>query len=179
MTGKINVRRFSWLTLSIAVLLFAGCGRNAPRNPALIILPGARDIIRGHVFGTDQLSYRLNEAYPADSALRNIKDQLTRQGWKPLKEDYLNPGLPSSHTRGWTEFIDATRKPEQMVKQWLADWTNDKGDIVTYALRYRFPSSGSLQLNTLLITAIYDPAKSAQDRRSHALKEMKKEQEQP
>jgi hypothetical protein len=175
---KCNVRLSIWFILLFAVLLCAGCSQKSPSNPALILLPGARDVRQTKLEGTDQLNYTLKEAYPARAALKDIKTRLEKLGWKPLEDDYLNPGLPSSHSRGWTEFIDGIRQPNETVQQWLADWQNNKGDIVRYGLVYRSPFNGPQQMDTLQVMEIYVPAKLAKAQRESVLKDMRKNEKQ-
>jgi hypothetical protein len=171
---KHNARLSIWLILLFATLLWAGCSKDTPRNPALILLSGAKDIRQAQSKGTEQLGYTLKEAYPADAALKDIKARLEKAGWKPMKEAFLNPGSPSSHSRGWTDYVDATRQPNQNVKQWAAQWENDKGDVVEYFLVYRSPINEPQQLDSLQVMEVYLPAKVAEATRKFALKEMQK-----
>jgi len=57
--------------------------------------------------------------------------------WKPLMEDFLNPGISTSLVRGWTNYQDDVR--HQYVWQWQGQWESDKGEIATYALRSAKP----------------------------------------
>lgn len=90
------------------------------------------------------IHYALSEPYPAGGALHSISQRLEDAGWRPLPGDFLNPTIPSSHVRGWTDFDDDTASPPARVHQWLAHWRNTKGDVVMYSLRYASPS----RLNT-------------------------------
>lgn len=122
----------------------AACGPSAhqetPRHSdALIVCPGAQAVSWVRFEGTDQLGYQANVEYPADSIISCISKKLSESGWRPLKEDFWNPGLPSSHVRGWTQFTDATVHPEATVDQWASQWENATGDVVWYSLRYVYP----------------------------------------
>jgi hypothetical protein len=86
--------------------------------------------------GDGEVSYNLQEAYPAEAALRALNDWLSRMGWTPLKENLWNPGLPSSNVRGWGSHVDASANPAVFVYQWVGYWRNDRGDVVSYFLRY-------------------------------------------
>ncbi|HET6456484.1 MAG TPA: hypothetical protein VFI02_18930 [Armatimonadota bacterium] len=175
MMVKWRYSRLAILLLLVTAFLVAGYIFTRPSDPsALVLLPWATDVHAAKFKGTDQLQYKLTEAYPAKSALTHISEQLQSQGWKPLKEDYLNPGLPSSHVRGWTRFLDGTQQPEQEVRQWMADWTNARGDVVRYGLKYRWPLNGKEDLKTLSVTAIYIPADLARAGKQAVLKEMEK-----
>lgn len=163
------------IVLFVLVVLFGGCSRDVLTNPALVVLPGAIGVHAGRFRGTDQLQYKLAESYPAKPALSRISKELQSQGWKPLKEDYLNPGLPSSHVRGWTHFLDGSRQPVLEVRQWMADWTNARGDVLRYGLEYRWPEKGKEDLKTLYVTAIYTPGDLAEADKQAVLKAMKKQ----
>jgi hypothetical protein len=81
--------------------------------------------------GAIQLSYKLKKDYPASSVLKEISTQLEGAGWQPLKKDYLNPGLPSSYVKGWSDFEDATRPPTTIkVYQWRAVGKTNTGTLL-------------------------------------------------
>jgi hypothetical protein len=86
-----------------------------------------------------------------------IKERLRKLGWEPLKDDFLNPGLASSHSVGWQEFEDATITPPKHVHQWLAQWVNRDGDVTWYAFRYEYLRDGDPDLHTLTVMASYFP----------------------
>jgi hypothetical protein len=157
------------IILSMAVigyLLFGGCitshaeGEQVFSN-SLIAVSGARNIQYSKFRGTDQLSFEIEEDYPAKRTLWEISKNLEEKGWKPLSEDYLNPGRPSSHIRGWSDFIDATKSVEIKVHQWLAQWENRDGDIFWCTLSYSYSRGGSQNLKNLSVSEIYIPANLA------------------
>jgi len=140
------LRGMSRLTLAAAFLFSGlnGCARGAhqdtPRHAeALIVCPGAKQANWLKFEGSDQLSYQIEVEYPASSIVSCISTQLREKGWRPLQEDFWNPGLPSSHVRGWTQSVDATVHPEATVDAWVAQWENEAGDIVWYSLTYKYP----------------------------------------
>jgi hypothetical protein len=100
--------------------------------------------------GAIQLSYKLKKDYPASSVLKEISTQLEGAGWQPLKKDYLNPGLPSSYVKGWSDFEDATRPPTTIkVYQWKGSWQDKYGNIVTYIFIYEYPKNKKKKLSYL------------------------------
>jgi hypothetical protein len=148
----------------IFMCLFAACkDKEAPKiynhSSALIILNNAEkpfyDIRDG---GSIQLSYKIKEEYPATSVIKQLSAQLEANGWKLLKEDYLNPGLPSSHVKGWSDFEDATRPPTKIVHSWMGDWEDKYGNIVRYVFIYEYPKNKDKNLSVLQIHEIYTPA---------------------
>jgi len=114
--------------------------QDAPRHTdALVVCQGATETRWTTLEGTEQLSYQIEAEYPASSVVSCISKKLSETGWRPLQKDYWNPGLPSSHVRGWTQFADATVQPSATVDQWAGQWENKAGDIVWYFLRYKYP----------------------------------------
>jgi hypothetical protein len=104
--------------------------------------------------------------------LRTISTRLEQAGWQPLKEDWLNPGLPTSHVRGWVYFEDSTTQPSTSVRGWNGDWKNSAHDILTYMLEYRCPGnlcSSTRDLRDLRVIAIHIPADLAEQIRARFL----------
>ena len=171
----VALRQVSRWTLIAAILFsgFDGCSRSPHdksfRPEALIVCPGATKTKWLKFEGTDQLSYEIAVEYPADTILSCISTQLLVKGWHPLKEDFWNPGLLSSPVRGWTQFVDATVRPEATVDQWAAQWSNTSGDVVWYSLRYVYPPGDRQRL---AVNAGLIPAKIAK-KMSRALNRFK------
>jgi hypothetical protein len=156
------LRRMSRFTLAAAFLFSGlnGCSRvthevTSLHSDALVVCPGAKQTNWVKFEGTDQLSYQIEVEYPASSIVSCISAQLKEKGWRPLQEDYWNPGLPSSQVRGWTQFFNPTARPEATVDQWAAQWENAAGDVVWYSLRYVYPPGDRhrLAVNAGLIPA--------------------------
>jgi hypothetical protein len=127
-------------------------------SSALVVVSGATDVNFSKYHGTDQVAYKLRSDFPATGVIEEIKAEMAKQGWQPLKEDSLNPGIPSSMVSGWSEFSDATKHPIMTVHQWITDWNNNKGEIVRYSLRYQYPEGKDKDLKNLKVNAIYTPA---------------------
>lgn len=133
----------------------------AKHSDALIVVPGAIRPDYVNLSGDrQQLSYTIKLQYPARDVLSVLANQLTKRNWKPLKEDFLNPGLPTSNVRGWTFFEDGTEHPAAYVRQWMGDWANEAHDMVTYVLQYRSADTSTRDLRTLQVIAIYIPART-------------------
>jgi hypothetical protein len=151
--------------LAVSRLAQQGSQR-AERRDCLLVAPFATGVKYAEFYGRDQLTYTVQEAYPATDVLAFISDSLRKKHWKPLRYDLWNPKIPSSHVRGWTEFDEATGMLHQRVYQWMAQWENDKHDVVSYALQYSYPKQDANlepehHMRTLQVTAIYIPAKIA------------------
>jgi len=143
---------------------------------SLFTVPGAIDVRFSKLHGTDQLYYRLTAQYPAQEIIDKIKAKLYEEGWIPLEDSFLNPGMPTSHVRGWSNFEDATGERSKVVYCWWGDWTNDRGEIVTYILRYAYPKNKQPDLESLEVTAIYMSKEKVEEYMS-LMPHMKREQE--
>lgn len=130
-------------------------GNTARHTDALIVCPGAEGVNWEQFQDTHQLAYQVKVGYPADSMIACISKKLSENGWQPLKEDFWNPGLPSSQVRGWTHFTDVTVHPEAAVDAWVAQWQNQAGDVAWYYLQYRYPPQDRY---TLFVNAGFIPA---------------------
>jgi hypothetical protein len=125
----------------------------------LIVLDGATMVHRDPgAYGSYHVAYAVTVPHPATNVIQQVSSRLAALGWKPRKDDWLNPGLPSSHVRGWTDFGDRTRTPAQHVHQWKAQWQDQSGNIVDYSLNYTYPMSGPPNLNSLWVNASWYPA---------------------
>jgi hypothetical protein len=154
---------FFIILIFLAQIGFISCSNNLKyRNPSLLLYPNSDDLHYGVYGKIEQLSYTIQISYPAEPVIEWVKNELQSKGWKPLNESFLNPGLPSSITKGWESFIDGTINPNQTVHQWIADWSNDSGDIVTYGFRYSYPEKGEKNMSTLFVFGSYSPKKEAQ-----------------
>jgi len=143
------------------------CSQIANQNPsaysdALIVLSGAKNVHYQKLKGMDQIIYQLKEKYPASKAISEISTQLKSKDWQALKRDYLNPDIPSSHVRGWTDFIDGTKRPNERVHQWLAQWQDKQGNIVWYVFKYTYPINSKPNLSELKVFAGYVTASLAE-----------------
>jgi len=170
-----SIRTFAiWIfLLALMLLFFLACSRESHQDAkayskSLIALPGAEKVKYEKYGGMDQLSYELKMEYPANAAIQIISAELDKSGWTALMHDYLNPSIPSSHIRGWTDFIDGTKQPEQKVHRWIADWQSKSDDIVRYMLDYRYEEGKKEKLNKLIIVGIFIPASVAIEARERA-----------
>jgi hypothetical protein len=161
-------------TIVAGCLFLVGCTvsneeRGANFSDSLIVVSGAQKIQYTKFEGTDQLLFEIKVDYPAKTVLEEISEKLKSKGWQPLSEDYLNPGLPSSHVRGWTDFIDGTKSPRRKVYQWLAQWENKNGDILWCTLKYSYPLTAKPDLEDLTVSEAFWPAKLASEARKQAV----------
>jgi hypothetical protein len=135
--------RKGFVILPAVVLFGAACRSHAaepPRMqlpPSIVVPAGATDVHpETKPDGETGVTYTVREEFPADDVLRQIRAGLPAPEWRPLSDDWLNPGMRSSQERGWTNFSDLTKTPRSEVHQWLAQWQDSRGNVVVYALRY-------------------------------------------
>ena len=165
-----------FLRTAFCVLISNGVGwSQQPEGPvpcpeALIAIPFASNTTCRYALGKTQLVYRVEEGYPADDALKTIYTTLGQQGWKPLKRDFLNPSIPSSHMRGWTQFEDDTTTPHTTVHAWQTQWMNQRKDVVDSILEYRYPVGEAPDLHTLHVVALFIDANIAAESQGRAPK---------
>jgi len=131
-------RIVGWLLVAAAT---ASCRHNATGPvklpPELIVRKGATDVrMQKRTDGGVELSYRVLEQFPADSLLSELKAALPAERWRPLTENWLNPGTSSGDARGWTSFFDTTKTPPKLVHVWSGGWQDSQGNLVEYAVTY-------------------------------------------
>ena len=163
----------------IALLCISGCGGAEQKRPvnypdALILLPNATDVKYYELGGSLQITYKIKADYPAASVIEGISNKLKQDNWHILKEDFLNPGSPSSHVSGWSSYENATKSPTQIDHLWKADWENKSGDIVTYAFLYQYGKKENKDLNNLTVYGIFISAPLAKQSRAEIAELMKK-----
>jgi hypothetical protein len=125
----------------------------------LVPLKGASDVRNDKGWGDSlHVGYRLSAKYPAQDILNQISGRLEKLGWEPLKEDWLNPGTPSSHVNGWGEIMDDQSGSLLHVHQWIAQWKKGTGDVVIYSFSYSYPRGGKQDLQSLFVTGGWYPA---------------------
>ena len=137
MTVQLSTR-IAIVLVTLAVLGACRGVQDRRERPAELVVDdgatGLRHIERGN--GTHELTYQLREVCPAESVLTRIRAALPPDRWQALTADWLNPDNPSSHSRGWANFVDGRRQPNTFVFNWVGAWKNGSGNLVEYTLRY-------------------------------------------
>jgi hypothetical protein len=136
-------------------------GRQKLSDSLLVAPSGQKPNYLTYPDGREQLIYTIEIAYPAENLLSFLKTELQKRSWKPLPEDFFNPGMPSSIRRGWSFFEDHTQQPWTGVFVWSADWENSTRDITQYVLRYESPDNSTRDLKNLQVIALFIPANIA------------------
>ena len=149
------------VVVAVVLVVVTAYNRLQSKPSGFIVLRNAESVEYVTFLGTKQMRYEMDEPYPAKTALKSISDQLDRRGWKPLQNSYLQPDRPSSHVTGWDKFQDGRKTPWVHVRQWMAEWTNSKGDVLMYALRYEWPNDGPPNTSRARLNSVLIPAKAA------------------
>jgi hypothetical protein len=156
-------------TVSVIAIACQETGTPPAALPAVLVVPAGATDVRPEKKpdGEIGLTYMVREEFAADALLGQLRAALPPPEWQPLPNDWLNPDLASSHTRGWTDVDDAMRTPPAHVHQWLAQWQDSHGNVVWYALRYDSRlKSGAADLSRpddsrLSVTAVWVPERIA------------------
>jgi hypothetical protein len=98
-------------------------------DPAVIVLSNAKDV-RSFDIDDGQVSYRVEQPYPAEQAISEIHQRLNALGWHRRERDFLNPGGSSATAGKWGE----TQVEGRDVAVWAEQWENGGGDIVSYGV---------------------------------------------
>lgn len=164
--------RSRWLLPWAAAVLAAwpGCGRTetaslaqsaaaaADATPELIVVAGAKNVMRASRSGVGSLEYELDAEFPAAAPILDVVKRLQALGWTALKEDPINPGIPTSMVRSWTSYVDASRPARRREYRWTSEWQEAKGHRVTYAFRYESAEHPVEPLRHLFVAAGSYPA---------------------
>ncbi len=126
---------------------------------ALIVAPSASSVNYASRSGQTELTYTVQEPYPAEQTLRFIEDTLRSRNWKPLKND-VAANTRTSHESEWTSYENATCLATRTIHQWVSTWEDDGHNLVRYTLRYVEKSTDSQDENApaqLQVSAVYMP----------------------
>jgi len=124
----------------VALVVSTACKPHSASLPIELVIPGsATEVTSRAEEGAAAVGFTIHEAYPAEKFLSEARSVLGSRGWKPMETDWLNPSVRSSHVRGWASFKDRRERPAT-VHQWIGQWQNSAGDLVTYSLEYRSAS---------------------------------------
>jgi hypothetical protein len=105
--------------------------------------------------GIQDLTYLLDQPFPAESFVSALKGHLEAQGWEVPERDPLNPGLgPKYLDWNWAKWKG---EKDGNLRDWHCIWVNNRGELVKYVLRYERPSSAG-QWSKLKVSAVYWPA---------------------
>jgi hypothetical protein len=169
----LNLHRSAQIAILLVVTIYealAGCKRSEiskKHSESLLAAPSAiNPKYLAYPDGREQLTYLLDTDYPAEATISFISTELHKQRWEPLRDDFLNPGIPSSLVRGWMQYEDASQEPRASVWQWACDWEDAHHNITVYDLKYRYPMSGAHDppdAKMLHVVALYIPVQVAEN----------------
>ena len=162
------------IVIAAAGVILVVCSNTTDQNgnassDALIVVAGVQSPKYQQFNGAYRMNYELQADYPANEIIAYISKQLKAKGWKPLRQDYLNPGMLTSHAKGWTSFTDASTTPQRTIHLWQGDWVNESKATVRYRFTYEYSKEGKPDLRNLQVWAIYVPPQVAESLRESAL----------
>lgn len=134
-----------------------------PVAPALrplefVVPAGARNIREFAQAGASGVAYEAMLS-SAEGLINSMAIRAAAHGWRPLRESVLNPGIPSDYVRGWEDFEDISRRPAVRVRQWVAEWRNMKGDVLSYSLRSESSTPAPSLPSSIEVSALVTPAR--------------------
>jgi hypothetical protein len=135
--------------------------------PSLAAAAGASRVSYDRNRGADQVHYTLKAAYPAEGFVEALNSRLSREGWTPLKADFMNSDVPTAHVTGWKTMMDHRVQPAAKVHLWNGEWQNQAGDILVYVLTYRYPESGPANLSDMDVMGLHIPPEAAKKAQAH------------
>ncbi len=133
-----------------------------------LIVPSKAEHVKYYrgAYGSVSSAYIVHEPYPAKETLGQIRDRLSKLGWKELKEDWLNPVMSSSHVTGWSEFEECESIPPSFYWQWTGQWVDKHGAVIEYTLRYGPLKNRNGKRDTLVVSCIWYGAAEAEKKRT-------------
>ena len=156
-------RLVAGIVVVVSPALF-GCHRaqsvesGKPAAAELLILAGVTDVKQQSNQGVGSVSYEMQAPFPAAAQIAEILTHMSGLGWVPLKEDSLNPGIPTSIVRGWTSFIDASKPKRVRRWGWSGEWRSKRGDITSYRFAYEAPETATEPLSHVRVSGSLVPA---------------------
>lgn len=161
MYRRILIHRSFLVVSMLTMLLFtngtATSSKNTNYSDSLITVNGAQNIRFVEYEGTQQLTYSVKEKFPALDFVANLYCDLKSRGWIPMEENFLNPGMTTSHVSGWGGYEDRYAKPPKKVQTWQAQWESERGDVVCYSLKFLFSSNEKDIIADMEVFAVFVP----------------------
>ena len=140
------------VALSLGLLILGAGNTRVSKEclpSSLVIADDARSVSYAQV---SQATYFVDEAYPAEGLLKELRTKLDGQGWKPLSHDPLNPENKDVPTHQWSHFLDGTGAKDVEVDQWMGWFESRLGDRLVLALRYHDRQSAGARAVTVYIS---------------------------
>lgn len=111
----------------------------------LVLVPDSKSVVCTLEGRRQTMTYDLEEPWPAVRTLGVVRAEMRKRNWTPLREDFVNPGMRSSHLAGWRSLEEDGRT----IRQWLAQWSGPDGRVAWYELLYS-SARGESKLPSLL-----------------------------
>jgi hypothetical protein len=112
-----------------------GAAAQADSRPWLVVANGAQDL---KIISEREMRYRVQQAYPAPSAIADIVNTLQLRGWEPSRPS--DKEAFSHFKADWGTFLD---EEDRYVTRAIHEFRASDGQVVTYVLTYRYDRDGS------------------------------------
>ena len=119
------------IALLIALMFATGIARSECENPSLVVDTDAAGVKYRDCW---QVEYVVEEAFPAEGLIQRLTGELTRQGWRELDFDPINPTDSDAAVHAWDSHR-ASDKDTTRVDQWLGWFIRDDQSRVQVTLR--------------------------------------------
>ena len=99
------------------------------------------------------VAFTLDEPYPAELfRLQLDNNYIPPRGWKKEDELHLFPGTRTSdHPGGWARFV----RGGDLIYQWATNWVDEKGNLVSYVIKYKFPEDAMPRGGVAEVEGVY------------------------
>ena len=128
-----------------------------------LIVPSNAEHVTYHrgAYGSVSSAYIVHDPYPAKQTLGQIRERMSKLGWKELKEDWVRPSVPSSDVAGWGEFAEGETIPPSFYWQWKAQRVDKQGAVINYTLWYGPLRNRSGKRDSLTVSGLWYGAAEA------------------
>jgi hypothetical protein len=141
----------------LLVLMTACVRQGSPETSAappapLIVVSTATDVRRTLEYD-GAVHYLVEDPYPGSITIDLIANAIDRTpDWKPSPETPLSKD--EHDARSWWSYYETSGSK---VYQWTGAWQNQRGDMVTYVLRYEVSDPNAVA-RTMKVSALYTTA---------------------
>lgn len=153
------MRRITIGIIISCIITMVSCATHKPDWPQYVYdsiwIPKQANAIRYAHEGVYKVFYKIDVCYPAKELIDEMVTAMTTKGWKRLDFDPLRDPekIPLSHMRSsgkqWSYGLDMDYGK---VYGWKECWEDKKGNVVSYAFKYKLQSGKSIE-NTCSLNA--------------------------
>ena len=158
--GRVGIVGRVGIACGVVVFGVSSCAHRvsqAPTDSGLVIVEHAKDV-RYTSQHDGAVEYWNEDAYPASVTVKRLDQLLADAEWRPTDDDILSHE-PNPDLRKWGSYYEPSG---ERVHQWLCTWKNEKGNFVTYVLRYRVAPGKPIPARLEVTGVIRQPSESSE-----------------